>query len=335
LVITPAFPPSLNGVQDFADILASALSIETPVEFIIISLSETSEKSMLALMNSYSFIHLHYVGYGYSPRGIPSNLVQALEKWKQNIKNQLLVTFHELFARSNFPWKSSFYLQKYQRFLFLRLLKITDYAVSSCQAYVPYFTSPVIKLPVFSNMPAPSFFLPFEMRHDHAVIWGNLEAKRNTYFLLKKYYHHISKYWKWSKVLDIGVMDPSPTFFPIPILQLGVLCPNEISSILSSCKYAVLTTHLPDYFAKSGVFAAYASHGLAVLSAPSKKDFFAPLDGLLADFHFQKMNASCYQPPSFLASNVKKWYAGHDVNAHVNLIYLPIINHFSKNDLRY
>ena len=335
LVLTPAFPSALNGVQDFATILASALSLETAVEFFVIPLSDSSENSILTLINRYSIIHLHYVGYGYSLRGIPSNLIRSLEKWKQNSKNQLLVTFHELFAKSNFPWKSSFYLQRYQHFLFLRLLKVTDYAVSSCQAFVPYFTTPVFKLPVFSNMPAPSFFVPFEMRNDYVVIWGNLEAKRNTYSLLGKYYYHISKYWKWSKVLDIGVIDPSPPLLPFPVARLGVLGPNEISCILSSCKYAVLTTHLPDYFAKSGVFAAYASHGLAVLTAPSKKDYFAPFDGLLADIHFQKMNASMYQSASFLASRLKTWYADHDLKTHINLIYLPIFNNFSKNDLRY
>ena len=335
LVITPAFPPTVNGVQDFANILASALSMETTVEFCVLPLSSSSEKTILRVVNSFSMVHLHYVGYGYSARGIPWNLVRALEKWKQNKRNQLLVTFHELFAVSNIPWKSSFYLQKYQKFLFLRLSKIADYAVTSGYVFEPHFTSPVFKFPVFSNIPVPTFVIPFEMRNDYAVLWGNLAVKRKAYSLLEKYYDHIAQHWKWTKIIDIGVVDPSPPALPVPIIHLGFLSAIEISCILSSCKYGILTAYSPDYFCKSGVFAAFASHGLAVLAGTSKDDYFASLDGLFADFHFQKMDEDVYESASFLASNVRKWYADHDILAHANLIYLPIIRYFAKNHFRY
>ena len=335
LVITPAFPPTVNGVQDFANILASALSMETTVEFCVVSLSSSSEKTILNVVNSFSMVHLHYVGYGYSTRGIPGNLVRVLEKWKQNKRNQLLVTFHELFAVSNIPWKSSFYLQKYQKFLFLRLSKIADYAIASGYVFETHFTSSVCKFPVFSNIPPPTFVIPFEMRNDYVVLWGNLEAKRKAYSLLEKYYDHITQRWKWTKIIDIGVVDPSPPTLPVPIIHLGFLSAIEISCILSSCKYGILMAYSPDYFCKSGVFAAFASHGLAVLAGTSKDDYFASLDGLFADFHFQKMDEDVYESASFLASNVRKWYADHDILVHVNLIYLPIIRHFARNHFRY
>jgi hypothetical protein len=335
LVITPAFPPTVNGVQDFANILASALSMETPAEFCVLPLSSSSEKTILRVVNSFSMVHLHYVGYGYSKRGIPGNLVRALEKWKQNKRNQLLVTFHELFAASNIPWKSSFYLQKYQKFLFLRLSKIADYSLTSGHVFEPYFTSPVFKLPVFSNIPPPTFVIPFEMRNDYAVLWGNLEVKRKAYSLLEKYYSHITQHWKWTKIIDIGVVDPSPPTLPVPVIHLGFLSAIEISCILASSKYGILTIYSPDYFCKSGVFAAFASHGLAVLAGTSKDDYFACLDGLFSDFHFQKMDEDVYESAAFLASNVRKWYADHDILAHANLIYLPIIRHFARNHFRY
>jgi hypothetical protein len=173
------------------------------------------------------------------------------------------------------------------------------------------------------------------MRNDYAVIWGNLEAKRKAYSLLGKYYDHITQHWKWTKIIDIGVVDAEPHTMPVPIIHLGFLSAIEISCILSSCKYGILTAYSPDYFCKSGVFAAFASHGLAVLSAPSKENYFASLDGLFADFHFQKMDEDIYESASFLASNVRKWYADHDKLAHVNLIYLPIIRHFARNHFRY
>lgn len=335
LVITPAFPPTVNGVQDFANILALALSIETSVEFCVLPLSSSSEKTILTIVNSFSMIHLHYVGYGYSARGIPGNLIRALEKWKQNKRNQLLVTFHELFAASKIPWKSSFYLQKYQKFLFFRLSKIADYAITSGHAFESHFTSQVFKFPVFSNIPVPTILFPFEMRNDYAVVWGNLETKRKAYCLLEKYYEHIRLHWKWTKIIDIGVLDPEPHIMPVPIIYLGFLSDIEISCTLSSCKYGILTAYSPDYFSKSGIFAAYASHGLAVLSAPSKEDYFASLDGLSEAIHFQKINKEDYQPPSFLSSNLNTWYEEHDLAKHVKLIYLPIIRKIVQNHFRY
>ena len=49
----------------------------------------------------------------------------------------------------------------------------------------------------------------------------------------------------------------------------------------------------------------------------------------------EKMDEDVYESPSFLASNVRKWYADHDILAHVNLIYLPIIRHCARNHFRY
>jgi hypothetical protein len=335
LVITPAFPPTVNGVQDFANILASALSMETTVEFCVLPLSSSSENNVLTIVNSFSMVHLHYVGYGYSARGIPGNLVSALEKWKQNKRNQLLITFHELFAESIAPWETSFYFQKYQKLLFRRLSKIADYAITSGHVFEPHFISPVFKFPVFSNIPVPPFLFPFEMRNDYAVIWGNLEAKRSVYSFLGKYYDLIRLHWKWTKIIDIGVLDPLPLSLPVPIIHVGFLKADEISNLLSSCKYAILTTYSPDYFSKSGIFAAYASHGLAVLSAPSKENYFASMDGLSESIHFQKINKENYQHPSFLASNLYAWYGEHDLAKHVKLIYLPIIRKIVQNHFRY
>jgi len=173
------------------------------------------------------------------------------------------------------------------------------------------------------------------MRNDYAVIWGNLEAKRKAYSFLGKYYDHMTQHWKWTKIIDIGVVDAEPHTMPVPIIHLGFLSAIEISCILSSCKFGILTAYSPDYFSKSGIFAAYASHGLAVLAGTSKDDYFACQDGLFADFHFQKMDEDIYESASFLASNVRKWYADHDKLAHVNLIYLPIIRKIVQNHFRY
>jgi hypothetical protein len=52
-------------------------------------------------------------------------------------------------------------------------------------------------------------------------------------------------------------------------------------------------------------------------------------------FRVRFYNEDIYESASFLASNVRKWYADHDILAHANLIYLPIIRHFARNHFRY
>jgi hypothetical protein len=249
-------------------------------------------------------VHLHYVGYGYSTRGIPENLIRALEKWKQNKKNQLLVTFHELFAVSNIPWKSSFYLQKYQKFLFLRLSKIADYSVTSGHVFEPHFNSPVFKFPIFSNIPPPTFIIPFEMRNDYAVLWGNLEAKRKAYSLLEKYYDHIAQHWKWTKIIDIGVVDPSPPTMPVPIIHLGFLSAIEISCILASSKYGILTIYSPDYFC------CFRCSWISGPGGNFKGRLFCLSGWFICRFSFSKNGRKCLCACPFFSIKYKKMVCG-------------------------
>lgn len=335
LIVLPAYPATRNGVQDFAGLLASALSLQIGINFHFLPLFSVSEKIIFKRIAPFSLIHLHYVGYGYSRNGIPRNLLVALEKWKLKEKNKLLITFHELFAESHFPWKKSFYLQHYQKILFRRLSKIADFSVSSCQAFGLHFPGPVFILPVFSNIPVPENIFPFEMRSDNAVIWGNLEAKQSAYSHLHNYYPAISKNWRWTKIIDIGIENANPRSLPIPVIHVGFLKAEEISCLLSSCKYAVFTAYSPDYFSKSGIFAAFASHGLAVLTAPIKDADKSPSDGLLESVHFQSMHQKYNQAPSILAANLTNWYKEHRLENHVKKIYLPIIRNIVSNYFRH
>ena len=52
---------------------------------------------------------LHYVNYGYAPRGCPAWLVRGIARWRSGATGRRLVTyFHEVYATGP-PWRSSFW----------------------------------------------------------------------------------------------------------------------------------------------------------------------------------------------------------------------------------
>ncbi len=107
LQIVPRPPGSHEGVGDYADALATGLERR---------LGERSEfvtGAMIAKKNwcppPATAAILHYVNYGYDPRGIPSWLPGRLRGIPR-----LITVFHELYASGS--WRqSAFWLQPWQK----------------------------------------------------------------------------------------------------------------------------------------------------------------------------------------------------------------------------
>ena len=75
---------------------------------------------------------VHYVTYGYHPRGVPVWFRDGLDQWlKQQTEQPRVVTvFHELWS-SGPPWRSEFYFGWMQRRLVRRMLRVSGRAVTS------------------------------------------------------------------------------------------------------------------------------------------------------------------------------------------------------------
>lgn len=69
--------------------------------------------------------------------------------------------------------------------------------------------------------------------------------------------------------------------------------------------------------AKSGIFAAYAAHGLVPVTTPGAAA--GNLDGLRAGEHFVPADSPALadaDPCARIARQVQSWYAGHSIQAH-------------------
>src|SRR5262245_42265036 len=106
--LVPRLGAASNGVADYARALAAALDSQHRIRSQIIE--SRSAAALAGPLERCDRLLLHYVNYGYSPRGCPFWLVRGLSGWRrQRPQARLLTVFHELYAL-NAPWRSSFWL---------------------------------------------------------------------------------------------------------------------------------------------------------------------------------------------------------------------------------
>ena len=143
--IVPRLPGSLDGVGDAALNLARTLLAKHGLTTIFIVASEThatsiddfqvisglpSGASLDELARRTRHVILHYVNYGYQPRGIPFRLRRFAREFRGRIDGRWLTTFHELYA-SGPPWKSEFWLRPLQVKIARDIIEISDRCVVS------------------------------------------------------------------------------------------------------------------------------------------------------------------------------------------------------------
>lgn len=144
LHLVPRLPPLTDGVGDYARQLAQALRREGGLDsaFLVADpawqgdarldgcpvhrLPARTAAALAGALNAAGgdAVLLHYVGYGYHPRGVPRWLLAGLTAWRRGGSGQreralaapppLLTLFHELWS-SGPPWSSVFYLGWLQR----------------------------------------------------------------------------------------------------------------------------------------------------------------------------------------------------------------------------
>lgn len=147
--IAPRFPPEIDGVGEYALLLARQLKATANIESNLlagdpnwpeVSQMETfacrkaTARSADVLCETMESIPadlalLHYVGYGFHPFGIPNWLVHGVERWLKPGR-KLLVFFHELWSKGP-PWSNVFWLSWRQRQLARRLHKLAVHSFTS------------------------------------------------------------------------------------------------------------------------------------------------------------------------------------------------------------
>jgi GNAT superfamily N-acetyltransferase len=348
-MIVPRLPPAIDGVGDYALSIAGRLRLDFNIHthfivcdpswsggtsidgFSITKVMRQNKQILLDILDREphdSSIVLQYVLHGYAKKGCPFWLIEALEEWKKKKRsNRLVSMFHEIYSMGPgvVPWNTDFWLLPWQKQLAKRLFEISDQALTSSQRYAErlYRQSAradleVITVPVPSNIGEPNDCVPLTQRKKRLVIFGQGGNKARVYAESDQVLQ-VCQYIGAEEIIDIGPssVNLSERIVDIPILKAGVLEPQAISEILVD-SLAGLLSYDPERLAKSGIFAAYSSHGVLPINLQLSSNVPDGLDGLTAEHHYltpmtwRKNAASscdvCWQK---VASSAKVWYGQH------------------------
>lgn len=355
--IVPRLPPSIDGVGDYALNLARQLRKDFNIQthfivgnptwigaseiegFPVSQVKDSNSNQLTSLLSGdrpYPVL-LHYVGYGYAQRGCPIWLVDGLHRWKSLHPQRSLVTmFHEIYASSNLPWTSTFWLSPLQKNLVARLAKLSDRCITSKQLYADMIVQlsqgkhkQVPALPVFSNIGEPEK-PPLDLcqRQQQLVVFGGIANRARVYRDCQAILEYVCCSLNIQKILDIGTSTGiTPTFIgKVPILELGEQPADKISSILAD-SIAGFFDYNPEYLGKSGVFAAYCAHGLLPIGAKGSKSI---IDGIESGRHYWAPNLNNNELTDefdiqAITSQANLWYQSHDLLSHINLFVSQLL----------
>lgn len=307
LQIVPRPPDSHEGVGDYAGALAAGLERR---------LGERSEfvtAAMIAGRNwrppSASAAILHYVNYGYDPRGIPSWLPGRLREIPR-----LVTIFHELYASGS--WRqSAFWLQPLQKRIARALAEKSAVCLVSSgvlaeqlQQLAP--AAQVVVRPVPSTFGEPAFTA--ERAPERWVICGGTELIRRS---LRSFAQ------KDVELFVVGGAD-------LPEVRRAVdeahYFPNvdaaKASEILSACAFGWI-----DYFEtaavptsailKSTAFAASCAHGVIPVLPQAGSMIALGDDALPGPFSPANLPTASERPA--IARAVYDWYHRHASAEHL------------------
>jgi len=340
--IAPELPPTVGGVADYTAILSRRLVEESDgtvepmlvhagkqsaeaieVDFPTVDLSGECSASALAdtveqLVDGAkgaAVVLLEYSGYGYARRGAPLWLEWGLRRVCGADGVPLVTMFHEIRASNWKPWTSTFWLSPVQGYVAARLARLSRAVVTNREPSAEWLRdrvdgdTPVRTQPVFSNVGEPDFLTAFEERESHVVVFGGGAMKNRLYETLG--HVQVLSDLGIDRLVDLGAIDePLNSVGDIPVEAHGIQPASAISAHLQRARIGLLQYPV-DYLTKSGIWAAYAAHGLPclVVSEP------APSDPLEEGRHFLRADpeGSISEIPDLEAvgRRAREWYRAH------------------------
>lgn len=312
--IVPAVPPEFNGLGDYTrqlwrnwpeptpDLWVAALKVPTGAEQAwpgprIRQLEPQRESLRRTLKESEAtVVALHYVGYGYSPNGLPWWMADALVRWKQESGGRLVTFFHELWATGP-PWRKSFWTALPSRALAIRIQRHSDDWATSCHRYMKLLRSvekrPGLghQIPIGPNIvpiqEAPLRPWPLDSAEPiRALLFG---APRTRLLALRDHWS-LLRHWGSTAVLEsVHLVGRSPDS------QVGqnirwLLKEIEVRTVVErydmdekGCSEAITAANVAlihnrwEILHKSGVYAASVAHGLCCVVPHCKVPEDAPV----------------------------------------------------------
>lgn len=309
-------PPGHNGgVHDFSIRLNEEIGNDAGS---VVHFSKTNAM----LCDPADTVILQFSGYGFEKRGTPLWLLRELEQRRTRIKN-LGIYFHELYAFGP-PWSSSFWLSPTQRHIARRLADLSDFWMTNREGSAQWLRGfagdkPHAVLPVFSNVGESA--ATARERAPRIMVFGSAGLRQNTYRAAGE------RLFAWAQQASLEIHDIGPaitdgglsaTLHSTGVIQHGQLDANQVDRLMRDARYGVVAYPVA-YAAKSGVFAAYAAHGMCpvLLSAEHLE-----ADGLKAGVHYlpELPDFSATADIDSIRQAAWAWYQPHSVARHAKTL---------------
>jgi hypothetical protein len=201
------------------------------------------------------------------------------------------------------------------------LAELSDHCVTNIRRFARYLESRldlqsrrVDVFPVFSNVG--EFYQRERPRSNEMVIFGGAGWREMAYVSFRDALINVCRTLDIKRIHDIGPGLSARFELPVNVEWHGPLPASDVSEIMRNARFSFFTYPTP-FLAKSGIFAAYASHGLVPITADGNDK--ANEDQLELNNHF----LTCGGAPdkadnlSIVGERLHDWYAEHrlDVQA--------------------
>lgn len=326
-VLVQLAPPGRGGVFDYLQCLKAewaALGVSSHV--IALSRELAGQRSLAERIAECGMqssqpcaLVLHFSGYGYAQRGLCFWLLAELRALRAQRREglRLVVVFHELFA-SGPPWRSAFWLSRWQALIAARLARMADALWTNAEQHAHWLApvvgpaTPIRVRPVFSNVGEPGVPPATRGRQATAVVFGAASTRQRVFDELRRHEATLRSLGI-EELLEIG-NGPESTGGPttIPRRHAGRLEPPELGRLLQASRFGLLD-YPSQLLGKSGVFAAYAAHGCVVLDTGRPGP---DTDRLVMGSHYLSLQAMPGAPDlpascEAIAARLSSWYADH------------------------
>lgn len=324
LQVVPHRPPPQEALAQVAASLAGAFATGGGLSSRVVAAAERERfDEELDAAHAGDALLLHYVGYGYAPRGAPLWLARTIERWmRSEPRRRLLVHFHEV-AASGPPWRSAFWTALLQARVAARLARLAGGAITGLDRYADRLRSfagglRIEVLPIFSAIGEPAALSPWRGRERALVVFGSRPARRTIWGEHREGLERAVRDLGLERVFEIGGEPVGPEACASrPVERLGELGSERVSDLLSRSRAAFFAYPL-DYLDKSSAFAAACAHGLLPICAGRARGS-TPVAGegrrwlgeeLLAGYDEERCAG--------VAAEARCWYEGHDLRHHAD-----------------
>jgi hypothetical protein len=231
--------------------------------------------------------------------------------------------FHEVYASSNLPWSSQFWTSPIQKQIAKDLVNLSDRLITNSQIFANTISKLSSKhdgrisiLPIFSNIGECSIPIPLKERQPWLVTFGNSGFRKSIYTNSLEQVTSICQQLGIEEIYDIG-HNSAEIVRQIPGIKvnaMGILPATEISQIFQMAQVGFINYPIT-YIAKSGIFAAYASHQLCTVF--NRDNLGDNQDGIKLNEHYWAMRdggSIDLDLAQSIAGNAYQWYNRHNLD---------------------